>query len=51
MQPVKTNKKEMLIPERLKLLLRSSTGFHCTEETIRLQERNKKKKSQGSEPN
>lgn len=51
MQPVRTNQKQKLIPARLKLLFQGSTGFYCREETIKLQEKGKKKNSQRSEPN
>lgn len=53
MQPVGTNQRKKLIPARLKLLFRGSTGFYCREETIKLQEEGEKinKNSQRSEPN
>lgn len=49
MQPVGTNHKEKLIPARLKLLFRGSTGFYCREETIKLQEEGEKKKKKFTE--
>lgn len=50
MQPIRTNQKKKVILARQKLLFRGSTGFYCREETIKLQEKGKKK-SQRSEPN